>query len=244
MSGAVRKTVASKVKYFYDAPGPNPWVARLAFAVKGIDTAPLTKRLKLVDGVPGNRTSDFLKKNPAGTTPLVELECGTHIAESLAIVQYLDACYDEHPHKLLLSDDPIEAAHKLMWYQRVNLQIVMPYQRQFQNGEGAAYFRQFVPWIDESVPSVPGLRKQVVESLKWLEGIMAEDDASSVFIGGFERFTAADLQLYTTMNFMLKPSVNRGKVTEKFFPDETFGPRLKSWYARMEDEVAQLEGAQ
>ena len=34
---------------------------------------------------------------------------------------------------------------------------------------------------------------------------MAEDDASSVFIGGFERFTAADLQLYTTMNFMLKP---------------------------------------
>ena len=37
MSGAVRKTVASKVKYFYDAPGPNPWVARLAFAVKGID---------------------------------------------------------------------------------------------------------------------------------------------------------------------------------------------------------------
>lgn len=37
MSGAVRRTVASKVKHFYDAPGPNPWVARLAFAVKGID---------------------------------------------------------------------------------------------------------------------------------------------------------------------------------------------------------------
>lgn len=117
------------------------------------------------------------------------------------------------------------------------------FQRQFQNGEGAAYFRQFVPWIDESAPSVPGLRKQVVESLKWLEvrvysqknwpsfpecvhrlaslglsvkmhngfwmqGVMAEGDASnssSVFIGGFHQFTAADLQLYTTMNFMQKP---------------------------------------
>ena len=41
------------------------------------------RRLTMVDGIPENRTEEFLKKNPAGTTPFVELEDGTVLAEVL-----------------------------------------------------------------------------------------------------------------------------------------------------------------
>ena len=58
-----------RVVRFFDAPGPNPWVARLALASKGLDVKGMTRRLTLVDGVPENRSPEMLKKNPAGTTP-------------------------------------------------------------------------------------------------------------------------------------------------------------------------------
>ena len=58
-----------RVVRFFDAPGPNPWVARLALMSKGVGVDEITRRLTLVDGVPENRSEEMLKKNPAGTTP-------------------------------------------------------------------------------------------------------------------------------------------------------------------------------
>ena len=84
-----------RVVRFFDAPGPNPWVARLALASKGVDLSEVTRRLTLVDGIPENRSKELLEKNPAGTTPFIELQDGSVIAESTAICRYLDALYPE-----------------------------------------------------------------------------------------------------------------------------------------------------
>lgn len=74
----------------FDAPGPNPWVVRLALAAKGVDLAPITRRLGLVDGGPENRQPDMLALNSAGTTPFVMLSDSTILTESVATVSYLD----------------------------------------------------------------------------------------------------------------------------------------------------------
>jgi hypothetical protein len=132
-----------------------------------------------------------------------------------------------------------------MWQKRVELQIVSNWQRQFQYGEGADYFCKFVPWVDASRPAVPGLRKMVVENLKWLEGQMqarakAGDDTG--FIAGSTTFSLADLQLLVTADFM-GDKVNTAKLTESFDARESFGPWLNDWAARMREIIKGLRSA-
>jgi len=66
----------------YDYPGgPNPRRVRIFLAEKGIsvpmETVDILKRR--------NRQPDFLEKNPTGGIPILELDDGTCISESVAI---------------------------------------------------------------------------------------------------------------------------------------------------------------
>ena len=49
------------------------------------------------------KTPEFLAKNPAGLVPVLELEDGTALTQSLAIIEYLD---ETHPEPPLLPADP------------------------------------------------------------------------------------------------------------------------------------------
>jgi glutathione S-transferase len=42
-----------------------------------------------------HKTAEFLKLNPLGTLPVLELDGGTTINESLAIMEYLEECFPE-----------------------------------------------------------------------------------------------------------------------------------------------------
>ena len=250
------------VKTLFDSVGPNPWVVRLAFEAKGVklftdeqiergeeqgrdsDGLPWARRrnLRIVDKIPENRHFTMLEKNPAGTTPFVELDGGMILSESVAIVQYLDSLYPEHGPSLAGSrGGALEQAKIAMWQNRIALQITAPFQRQYQNGEGLPYFKQHVPWAEESAPGVPGLRRQVVESLIWLENTMQNEKTE--FIASNEHFTIPDLQLYCTTHFMSSPKVNRAKLTESFDPRDQFGPWLQDWYGRMSEVCSELESA-
>ena len=78
---------------------PNPRKVRIYVAEKGL-TLP-TKELDLYAGV--QRTPEFLAKNPFAGVPILELDDGTVIAESLAIIEYLDEAY---PEPRLMPRDP------------------------------------------------------------------------------------------------------------------------------------------
>ena len=171
---SVNTQIFTRSLHSFDSVGPNPQIVRWAI---------LEKNLKIdvqvlgvdKDGHPENRTPDMLMKNPAGTTPFIELDNGTVIAETYAICQYLDRIVPSRPFLTGDPSDPVKQAETTMWIERVKLQIVAPYTRQFQYGEGLPYFKRHVSWAEESAPSVPGLRKQVVENMKWLEENMMED---------------------------------------------------------------------
>lgn len=104
------------------------------------------------------------------------LEDGSVLAESVSMVQYIDAlypgggstglpCFTGHSS----ADNVVEAARLSMWQRRVELNLISPFQRQYQNGEGARYFSKHMPWIEASKPAVDGLRLQVEAQLQWLE---------------------------------------------------------------------------
>lgn len=53
------------------------------------------------------KSAEFLAKNPAGKIPVLELDDGTCIAESGAIIEYLEEC---HPAPNMLGNTPFERA--------------------------------------------------------------------------------------------------------------------------------------
>lgn len=102
----------------YDYKGaPNPRRVQIFLAEKGIEVP-----LEQVDITKGQtRQPPFLAKNPAGSVPVLELDDGTCIAESVSICRYFEAL---HPDPPLFGRTPVEIATIDMWLRRVEL-IVM-----------------------------------------------------------------------------------------------------------------------
>ena len=104
--------------YDYKA-GPNPRRVRIFLAEKGVEV-PLvhTDILKREQ-----KTPEFLAKNPIGSIPVLELEDGTCISESVAICRYFEELHPEPP---LFGRTPVEKAHIEMWLRRVELNFMVP----------------------------------------------------------------------------------------------------------------------
>jgi glutathione S-transferase len=125
------------------------------------------------------RTPEFLLKNPNGRIPLLELEDGSFLAESNAILWYLAEG------TRFLPDDRRERAEVLQWM----------FFEQYSHEPNIATVRF---WITHATPvtplielSLPAKRAQGVAALGVMEGHLAR---RSFFAG--ERYTIADIALY------------------------------------------------
>ena len=105
---------------FYDSPNPapNPRRVRIFAAEKGIHLS--SKEVSIPKRE--QKAPDYVAKNPRGQTPILELDDGTVIAESVAIMRYLEA---EHPDPPLFGTTAREIAEIEMWNRRVEM-ILMP----------------------------------------------------------------------------------------------------------------------
>ena len=72
----------------------------------------------------------FQMKNPRCTVPVLELDNGEFIWETLAICEYLEACY---PTPALIGSDPAQRARVIMWYQRIVDDGFMAVSESFRN---------------------------------------------------------------------------------------------------------------
>jgi maleylacetoacetate isomerase len=76
---------------------------RIALALKGIEVTTVTKQLRRGE----QRAKDFLEINPQGFVPVLRLDDGQALPQSLAIIEYLDEVYPQPP---LLPAAPIARA--------------------------------------------------------------------------------------------------------------------------------------
>ncbi|HKJ24133.1 MAG TPA: glutathione S-transferase family protein [Myxococcota bacterium] len=97
---------------------PSPRRVRIFLAEKGIDVP--REYMKLHED---NRSDAFREKNPYRTLPVLELDDGTCIAESLAICRYFEAIY---PEPSLFGRTPLEQATIEMWTRRIELSLYLP----------------------------------------------------------------------------------------------------------------------
>ncbi|MFY8076489.1 MAG: glutathione S-transferase N-terminal domain-containing protein, partial [Sphingorhabdus lacus] len=94
----------------YDAPmpAPNPRRVRIYLAEKGL-TVP-TQSLSILAGE--HKAPEFVAKYPAGQLPVLELDEGRMIGETIAICRYFEALHPEPP---LFGRDPADVAEIEMW---------------------------------------------------------------------------------------------------------------------------------
>ena len=77
---------------------PNPTRVRLYLAEKrAAGGAPAVEEVPVTLGSGEQRTPAHLARNPAGKLPVLELEDGSYLTESLAIIEYLEERWPEPP---------------------------------------------------------------------------------------------------------------------------------------------------
>ncbi|MET4701272.1 glutathione S-transferase [Constrictibacter sp. MBR-5] len=192
----------------YNSVGPNPRVVRMFAAEKGID---LTKQEVDIRGGE-NRQGDYLKVNPAGQCPALELDDGSVLTEITAICEYLE---EKQPDPPLIGRTPEERAETRMWTRRVDLGIVEPLANGFRFSQGLKMFENRMRCLPEAAD---GLKACAQDKLAWLDGQMQ----GRTFIAG-ERMTLADVLLFCFLDFGTQ-------VKQPLNPDLK---NVNAWFARM-----------
>ena len=115
------------MKLFDATMAPNPRRVRVFLAEKGI-TVPIVQ----VDMQKGEHKSpEFLQKNPSGKIPVLELDDGTCIGESVAICRYFEAL---HPEPNLFGRTPAELGRIEMRNRHLEFELLGPIGVSWRNG--------------------------------------------------------------------------------------------------------------
>jgi glutathione S-transferase len=171
---------------FYDFPGaPNPRRLTIFIAEKGLKIP--TEQVNILQG--GGRTAEFLKKNPFGGIPVLELDDGAYLAESVAICRYLEGL---HPEPNLMGKDYREQAFIEMWNRRAELGLFGTIGRAFQNTSPL-----LAAFVGKQFPEYGAAQLAAAnQSLAVLDAQLKGKE----FVAG-SRFTIADITAFVAIEF-------------------------------------------
>jgi glutathione S-transferase len=174
----------------YDAGrAPNPRRVRIFLAEKGI-AAPLAP----VDLARSeHKSAEFRAVNPLQRLPVLVLDDGTAIAESVAICRYFEETNPEPP---LFGEGPVGRAVVEMWQRRLEFGLL--------NAVGAVFRHSHPGMAEFEVPQVAAWaeanRPRVLEFLEILDAHLADRE----FVCG-SAYTIADITGLVAIDFM-KPA--------------------------------------
>ena len=172
------------MKIYDFAFAPNPRRLRIFVAEKGLKIP-----IEQVDIFTGqNRTPEMLAKNPAGGLPVMELDDGSHLAESVAICRYLESL---HPEPNLMGKNSREQAEIEMWNRRVELGLFGAAGRAFQHTN--ELFKERIKQFPEYGETQ---RETTKQQLAWLDAQIG----NKPFVAG-DRFTIADITAEVAVDF-------------------------------------------
>jgi glutathione S-transferase len=177
------------MKLYDGGRAPNPRRVRVFLAEKGI-SVPLVP----VDmGAMAHKGDEVTSRNPLQRLPVLELDDGTILTESIAICRYFEAM---HPEPALFGKGALEIAMIEMWQRRMELNLL---------ASVAAVFRHTHPaMLAWEVPQVKewgeANRSKVIDFL----GILDRELAGREFAAGDE-YSVADITGMIAVDFM-KPA--------------------------------------
>lgn len=177
------------MKLYDGGRAPNP--RRVTVFLKEKDITVETIPVDM--GKLGHKAPELTAKNPLQRLPILELDDGTVICESVAICRYFE---EIHPNPPLFGLDAKDKAIVEMWNRRAELVFLAAV---------AAAFRHLHPaMVKWEVPQVPEWgevnKPKALDFLRFLDGELAGRE----FIAG-PRYTIADITAMIAFDFM-KPA--------------------------------------
>jgi glutathione S-transferase len=169
----------------YDFVGaPNPKRVRVYLAEKGLKIP--TEQVNIVSGE--NRKPEFLAKNPNGGLPVLELDDGTYLPESLAIIEYLE---ERNPTPPMIGSTPEERARVRALERIAELNVFNRVAQIFQNSHPFMAGR-----IKQSPDAAENARSMLRGALRILDGLIGKGP----FVAGAKP-TIADCTLWAAVDF-------------------------------------------
>ncbi|MEQ9002122.1 MAG: glutathione S-transferase family protein [Pseudomonadales bacterium] len=178
------------MKLYDVTQAPNPRRVRVFLAEKGIEV-PLVQ----VDMQQGeHKTPEFLRKNPSGKVPVLELDDGTCIGESVAICRYFEALQPEPP---LFGRSPVEIGRIDMANRQLEFELLGPVGQAWVNGPivarmAAGRFTQ-----------IPEAKAQGEKAARAFYQRLDRQLAAQPFMAG-EAFSVADITALCVIDFASK----------------------------------------
>jgi glutathione S-transferase len=171
----------------YTYPGaPHPRRVHIYLAEKGIEIP--FERVDIMTRE--NKSPAFIEEvNAMGAVPALELDDGSHIAESIAICRYLEALY---PEPSMFGSTPEEIGVVDMWLRRIELYLMMPVGMVWVHGSPLTK-----AVVKEQIPSVAELNREMVN--KYFE-FLDRRLAQSEYLAG-SNYSMADITALCTMDF-------------------------------------------
>jgi glutathione S-transferase len=164
---------------------PSPRRVRIFLAEKGVSIP----RVEVDLGKLEHKRPEFSALNPFQTIPILELDDGTMISESIAICRYIEELC---PEPNLFGATALERAMVEMWQRRLEWRLFLPI---------AQAFRHSHPRMAEMEdPQIPGWG--AANRPKALQAMALVDDGlrGRPFIAG-DRFTVADITGLVALDF-------------------------------------------
>ena len=172
------------MKLYVFPMAPNPRRLLVYLGEKGIQVP-----LEQVDIMSQqNRTPEFLKKNPLGGLPVLQLDDGSHLTESLAIMEYLE---ELHPKPPMLGASPLERARVRELERIAEIGILSSVGTIFQNTSPF-----FAGRVKQSAEAAENARGRLATNLKVLDDRIGKGP----FVAG-ERPSIADCTLLAALDF-------------------------------------------
>jgi glutathione S-transferase len=194
--------------YGENNPAPNPRKVRIFLAEKGITVeqvrVPLMKR--------AHKEPEFLRKNSLGQLPVLELDDGTCISESIAICRYFE---ELQPLPALFGTGALGRSRVEMWTRRAEFRLWNPMSQVWIHADprtAAVVPHQYTEFGEMN-------RKVVANAMKWLDSELSD---GREFLAGAE-YSIADIVLLCGIDF--------AKFVQMEMPEEC--AHLIAWHARV-----------
>jgi len=170
------------VKLHYFPVAPNPTKVRVYLAEKGIEIDQV--RVNLPQGEA--RSPTFLARNPMGKLPVLELDGGECLTESLPIIEYLEELNPEPP---MIGTDPLERARVRSLERLADTGVLMSVARIIHATRSPL-----------GLPPRPQVAEWAREALDQALGVLDAKIGQGPFVAG-ERVTIADCTLWAACGF-------------------------------------------
>ena len=175
----------SKMKLYDAGRAPNPRRVKIFMAEKGIEIETVQVDINQLE----QYSEAHSRRNPVNRLPVLELEDGTALSESVAICRYLEALVPEPP---LFGADALEQALVEMWQRRVEFGLLLPVAFAFRHMHpGAAHLEkpQVAEWGEVNKPRARAFMELLDRELSGRD-----------FVAG-PHFTIADITAIVAMQF-------------------------------------------